>query len=57
MAEKHGYRLEPGQSIRRVPPPFDPIQITSYRVSSPTQAQAIPDGPSAMCFRSDGGRL
>ena len=57
MAEKHGYRLTPTQSIRRVPPPFDPIRMTYYRVGYPTQSRGIPAGPSAMSFRWDGNAL
>jgi len=57
MAEKHGYGLAAGQSIRRVPPPFDPIRMTYYRVGHPTQSQAIPAGPAGMTFRWEGERL
>jgi beta-lactamase regulating signal transducer with metallopeptidase domain len=57
MAEKHGYRLAPGQSLHRVPPPFDPIRMTYYRVGNPSQSQAIPAGPSAMSFRWEGNAL
>jgi hypothetical protein len=57
MAEKHGYRLAPGQSIHRVAPPFDPIRMTYYRTGHPTQSQYIPAGPSAMVFRWEGNAL
>jgi beta-lactamase regulating signal transducer with metallopeptidase domain len=57
MAEKHGYRLAPTQSIHRVAPPFDPIRMTYYRIGNPSQSQAIPAGPSAMSFRWDGKAL
>ena len=57
MAEKHGYRLTPAQSIHRVPPPFDPIRMTYYRVGNPWQSQAIPAGPSAISFRWEGNAL
>jgi hypothetical protein len=57
MAEEHGYGLEPGQVLRRVPPPFDPIRMKYYRTASPSQAEAIPAGPSAMLFRWEDGAL
>ena len=57
MADKHGYRLTPAQSIHRVAPPFDPIRMTYYRIGNPSQSQAIPAGPSAMSFRWEGNAL
>ena len=57
MAEKHGYRLTPAQSIHRVAPPFDPIRMTYYRVGNPWQSKAIPAGPSAISFRWEGNAL
>ena len=57
MAQKHGYGLADGKVIRRVAPPFPELRMTYYRVGSPSQWEAIPDGPSAMAFRWIDGRL
>jgi beta-lactamase regulating signal transducer with metallopeptidase domain len=57
MAKEHGYRLEKGQNLRRVPPPFPAIRMELYRVWNPTQAEAIPEGPSAMVFRWSNDRM
>lgn len=57
MSKEHGYRLEPGEQVRRVAPPFPPIRIDYYRTGHPSQAEAIPRGPSSMIFHWEEGRL
>jgi hypothetical protein len=57
MAKDHGYRLEPGQDLCRVAPPFPPIRMEYYRTGHPSQSEAIKDGPSAMVFRLRDGKL
>src|SRR5436190_464689 len=40
------YMLAPGETMKRVPPPFVPERLTYYHVTAGTaQVQAIPDGP------------
>jgi hypothetical protein len=56
MTKEHGYRLEPGEQVRRVAPPFAPIRMDYYRIGHPTQAEHIPRGPSAMVFHWEEGR-
>jgi hypothetical protein len=53
MGKEHGYALGSGQHIRRVAPPFPPIRMDYYRTAHPTQAEAIPAGPSAIIFRAN----
>lgn len=57
MAEKHGYHLAPGQTIGRVAPPFPDLRKTYYKVSHPSQSDAIPRGPQAMAFRWENDKL
>ena len=57
MADKHGYGLQAGQSLRRVPTPFSPLRMVYYRVGNPTQYEAIPRPPTSMLFHWDKGRL
>jgi len=57
MGEEHGYALASGRYIRRVAPPFPPIRMDYYRTAHPTQAEAIPAGPSAMIFRATNEEL
>ncbi len=56
MAKNH-YSLKAGQNLRRVPPPFPPERMEYYRSGHPSQAKAIPGGPSGMVFHDRGGRL
>jgi beta-lactamase regulating signal transducer with metallopeptidase domain len=48
------YRLEEGQVLKRIAPPFIPERKDYYFDHNPDQAQAIPDGPRMMTFRWDG---
>ena len=57
LAEKHGYSLEEGQDVKRVPMPFDPARMEFYRVGHPGQSDAIPAGPTSMLFHWDDGEL
>ncbi|MEA2734673.1 MAG: hypothetical protein QOE14_1124, partial [Humisphaera sp.] len=43
------YMLAPGETIKRVPPPFMPERLTFYRMTAGQgQVDAIPKGPDAM---------
>jgi hypothetical protein len=57
MAEKHGYRLEPDQVIRRIAPPFPELRATYYKVGHPSQARFIQAPASAMTFLWNGEHL
>ena len=57
MAEKHGYRMEADQVIRRIAPPFPELRVTYYKVGHPTQARAIRTPADAMVFAWNGERL
>ncbi len=48
------YRLEDGEVLKRIPPPFMPERLVRYRRESPGQAEAIPRGPDRMTFHWDG---
>lgn len=48
------YRLEDGEDVRLIPPPFIPERLEYYRTDDPTQAEAIPSGPDYFQFRWDG---
>jgi hypothetical protein len=48
------YRLEDGQVVKRIAPPFVPQRMEYYRQSNPDQAKAIPAGPDVMRFRWSG---
>jgi hypothetical protein len=48
------YRLEDGQAIKRIAPPFIPQRLQYYREKNPTQAMAIPKGPDVMNFHWNG---
>lgn len=57
MAEEHGYGLELGRDLARIPPPFAPIRMEYYRTANPSQFRAIPRGPSAMVFHWANGEV
>ncbi|MFA6240128.1 MAG: carboxypeptidase regulatory-like domain-containing protein [Candidatus Hydrogenedentales bacterium] len=48
------YRLNDGEIVRRVPPPFIPERLEYYRFTDRSQAEAIPSGPDFFHFRWDG---
>jgi Leucine-rich repeat (LRR) protein len=48
------YRLEEGEVLRRIAPPFIPERADFYRLEDPSQAQAIPEPPDYFIFRWDG---
>ncbi len=48
------YRLEGGQVLKRIAPPFIPSRLQYYREKNATQAMAIPAGPEVMGFRWNG---
>jgi len=52
------YRLRPGEVLRYIPPPFIPERLKYYQIDNPSQAKAIPAGPTVLFFTQDGqGRL
>ncbi|MEZ6053101.1 MAG: hypothetical protein R3C02_17215 [Planctomycetaceae bacterium] len=57
MSENHGYGLKPSQAVQRVAPPFPDVRMDYYLISHPSQAEAIPDGPSGMVFRWENDKL
>jgi hypothetical protein len=57
MAADHGYRLEPGQMLRRVPRPFPDIRAAYYKEGNPGQAKSIPTPADAISFIWDGEKL
>jgi beta-lactamase regulating signal transducer with metallopeptidase domain len=57
MAKDYGYSLDKDRNLRRVPPPFPAIRMELYRLENSTQAEAIPDGPSARVFRWSNDRV
>jgi hypothetical protein len=57
LAKQHGYRVEPGKVLKRVALPFPKERMEYYRVGHPSQAQSVPDGPSAMIFQQRDGKL
>ncbi len=48
------YRLEEGEILKRIAPPFIPERMDYYRNEHEHQAQAIPRGPEEMTFHWDG---
>ena len=48
------YRLEDGQVLKLIQPPFGPERLVNYQRRSPSQAEAIPRGPDRMTFHWDG---
>lgn len=57
LASDHGYALPPEKVLIRVPPPFDPLRLEYFCARYPSVARLMPDGPSAMVFRSKDGQL
>lgn len=57
MARQHGYKLEPDQLVGHVSRPFPAERMEYYRTGNPSQAKAIPAGPSAMTYRWNGEEL
>lgn len=57
LAREHGYALEQGQQLRRVPTPFTDARLEYYRAGNVSQAKAEPNGPSAMIFEHHGYKL
>lgn len=57
LAANHGYRLAPGQAVRRIAPPFPDARTTYYKVGHADQAHAIKDPPGSMVFNWDGRQL
>jgi beta-lactamase regulating signal transducer with metallopeptidase domain len=55
MAKEHGYGLDNGQNLRRVPPPFPAIRMDWYRIQNPNPA--IVDGPSSVVYQWSNDRL
>ncbi|MCA9054587.1 MAG: hypothetical protein KDA75_12160 [Planctomycetaceae bacterium] len=50
------YRLDDGDVLQHIPPPFVPIRHAYYRLSEPGQAAAIPEGPATMYVRIESGQ-
>src|SRR5438093_117797 len=48
------YKLDEGETLKRIAPPFIPERLTYYRTNSQSQAQAIPRGPDYICFHWTG---
>ena len=57
LAEKHGYGLADGQSVRHVPLPFSDLRTTYYKVGHPSQSERIKEPPQTMLFHWTDGRL
>ena len=49
------YKLEEGQCLKRIPPPFIPEREIYYKVVDSGQAQHIPKPPDYFTFHWDGG--
>lgn len=45
------YRLDDDEVIRFIPKPFIPERLDYYNITSPDQADAIPQGPNSMVFQ------
>jgi hypothetical protein len=58
LAAKHGYRLAPGQYIKRIPPPFPEPRDAYWRVTRPDQFSYLSAdggrGPGALGYLWDG---
>jgi beta-lactamase regulating signal transducer with metallopeptidase domain/thiol-disulfide isomerase/thioredoxin len=48
------YRLDEGQILKRIAPPFIPERMDYYKTEHEHQAEAIPRGPDVMTFHWDG---
>jgi hypothetical protein len=48
------YRLEAGENLKRIPPPFIPERQDYNRVMDPGQEQREPEGPNMMYLQWDG---
>jgi len=48
------YRLEEGEVLRRIAPPFIPARMDFYKTEDAHQAEMIPRGPDHMTFHWDG---
>jgi hypothetical protein len=61
LAAKHGYRLAPGQYIKRIPPPFAEPRDEYWRVTRPDQFFYLSStggaGPTAIGYLWDGKTL
>lgn len=57
LSEQHGYRLDPDQVLRRVPPPYPALRIAYYEVGHPEQASAIKSPPDSIIFFWTGKNL
>ncbi len=58
MVQEDGYGLPRDKDLIRVKPPFASRRMEYYYWAYPSQASAIPEGPSAMVFRwNNKGRL
>jgi len=51
------YRLEEGQTVKRIAPPFIPERMEYYRQEHASQAEAIPEGPDRFAFHWRNGLL
>ncbi len=47
------YRLEEGEILKRIAPPFIPERMDYYKAEHESQAELIPDGPDSMTFHWD----
>jgi beta-lactamase regulating signal transducer with metallopeptidase domain len=47
------YRLEEGEILKRIAPPFIPERMDYYKTDHEHQAELIPDGPDSMTFHWD----
>ena len=50
------YGLQPGQTIKRIAPPFPDSRMAFYRIRTAKQAAAMPQGPAAMIFQWENGK-
>ena len=48
------YRLQEGEYLKRIAPPFIPERLEYYAMDHKSQAQSIPEGPNVMTFDWDG---
>ncbi len=49
------YRLDEGEVVKRIAPPFIPERMDYYRAADRHQAEAIPRGPDVMHFKWNNG--
>ncbi len=47
------YRLEDGEILKRIAPPFIPERLEYYRTEHESQAESIPEGPDILIFHWD----